>query len=210
MVKAVFFDWDGTLWDALGFIVETYTEVFEQVGLRPWTRQEYRENFTHDWRKSLKLMGLDAHEGLVVDHWEKRISEKHPHAYPWAVELIGKMKKDHLVGVVSSAPGNALRRELERSELWEMMDVVVSKDDVKRIKPDPQPLMLASCVVEASPEESVYVGDMADDIIAAKAAGMRSVAVTWGIHSKKRLIAEKPWFLAEKPAELWDYIKGLP
>jgi phosphoglycolate phosphatase len=210
MVKAVLLDWDGTLWDVLGFMLETYTDVFETFGIKPWTREQYREKFRHDWRDMLDDMGLTPYADYLIQHWEEKIATERPLAYPWVNGFEKDLGKEYLLGVVSSAPRKPLIRELDRNGIVGGMKVIVSGDDFQERKPSPIPLLYACSVLSVTPTECVYVGDMVEDIQACKKAGMPVIAVTWGLHSRSRLEAEKPDFIAETPSELIDFIKGLP
>ncbi len=87
MIKAILLDWDGTLWDVLGFMMETYTEIFKHFKLRPWTREEYQERFRHDWRDMLDDMGLTEHADFLISYWEKRIATERPLAYGWVTDI---------------------------------------------------------------------------------------------------------------------------
>ncbi len=209
MVDAVILDWDGTLWDVLTFIVETYAEVMGKLGKKAWTRDEFREKFTHDWREVLEEMGLEKHEDMLVRHWEKKIKDR-PNTYPWVNDFVSELEKRYKIAVVSSAPRKPLMKELRRNDILKHMKIVLSADDVENTKPDPEPLLYAAARMSAEPGKCVYIGDMTEDIIAAKRAGMKVIAVTWGIHNKNRLKAEKPDFIAETPREALDFIKGLP
>jgi pyrophosphatase PpaX len=81
--------------------------------------------------------------------------------------------------------------------------VVVTSGDTRRHKPHPEPLLHAAERLAASPRDCVYVGDSPFDVRAAKAAGMGSVAVTWGgIHSRERLEVEEPDATVDSPEEL--------
>ena len=61
--------------------------------------------------------------------------------------------------------------------------------------------------LDATPDESAYVGDSPFDIRAAKAAGAFAVAVSWGgIHSDERLLAEEPDAVVHSPEELLDVV----
>ncbi|MFH1055097.1 MAG: HAD-IA family hydrolase [Candidatus Altiarchaeota archaeon] len=210
MVKAVLLDWDGTLWDVLGFMVETYTEIFDHFDLRPWTRQEYQEKFRHDWRDMLDDMGLSEHEEYVIDYWDHKISTERPLAYEWVSEFEDELSRDYLLGVVSSAPRRPLVRELERNDILKNMGVVVSGDDFEERKPSPVPFLYATRKLGVKPSECAYVGDMVEDIQACREADMAVAAVTWGLHSRERLEAEKPDFIADTPKQVLDFIRGLP
>ncbi|MBD3389167.1 MAG: HAD-IA family hydrolase [Candidatus Altiarchaeales archaeon] len=208
MAKTVLLDWDGTLWDVLEFMLETYTHVFNHFGLRVWTREEYREKFRHDWRDMLDDMGLAEHEEYLVNYWEDKIRYDRPMAYDWVKGFIEETAKEHALGVVSSAPRKPLMRELDRNNILEHMEVVVSGDDFEDRKPSPTPLLYATKRLGVKPEDCIYVGDMVEDIQACRQANMPVIAVTWGLHSKSRLEAEKPDHLVEDPVELMEVIKG--
>jgi phosphoglycolate phosphatase len=52
------------------------------------------------------------------------------------------------------------------------------------------------------PERTFYIGDTTGDIVEAWAAGVRTVTVTWGWHSRERLVAARPDFLVDTPEGL--------
>jgi pyrophosphatase PpaX len=210
MVKAVILDWDGTLWDVLGFMVEAYTEVFNDLGIEPWSREDFRERFRHDWRDMLGEMGLKDHEGYLIRHWEEKILKERPLTYPWVKEFEEELSKNYRLAVVSSAPKKPLLRELRRNRIYKNLEVVISAEDVENIKPSSEPIEIALEKMGLDAAETVYVGDMVEDVIASKKAKVPVVAVSWGLHSKERLLGENPDFLAESPAEVLDFIDGLP
>jgi phosphoglycolate phosphatase len=53
---------------------------------------------------------------------------------------------------------------------------------------------------------SFYIGDTVGDIKEARAAGVWTVAVTWGWHSRERLLAARPDFLVDTPEELLQIV----
>jgi pyrophosphatase PpaX len=96
-------------------------------------------------------------------------------------------------------PDEELGRAVGGSGLIEQMRLI----DAERHKPDPAPLVHALERLGADRDDAVYVGDSPFDIRAAKAAGMHSVAVTWGrIHPRERLEAEEPDAVVETAEEL--------
>jgi len=81
--------------------------------------------------------------------------------------------------------------------------VVVGAEDTTRHKPDPEPLLAALDRLDASSADAAYVGDSPFDVRAAKAAGVKAVAVVWGgIHGADALEAEKPDALVHRAEEL--------
>jgi phosphoglycolate phosphatase len=53
-----------------------------------------------------------------------------------------------------------------------------------------------------SKDKTFYIGDTVGDILEAKGAGVRSIAVTWGWHNRDRLVKAAPDYLVETPNEL--------
>ncbi len=72
---------------------------------------------------------------------------------------------------------------------------VVSKDNIKNLKPDPESLLKASSLLGIEPRNCVVVGDLATDVAAGKAIGAITVAVASGVVSKKKLAESEPDFI---------------
>jgi pyrophosphatase PpaX len=88
-------------------------------------------------------------------------------------------------------------------ELEGLFDTIVCAEDTERHKPDPAPLLLALERLGAKAGAGAYVGDSPFDVEAARAAGLRSIAVTWGgIHNQERLRLAEPDAIASTPSEL--------
>jgi pyrophosphatase PpaX len=87
--------------------------------------------------------------------------------------------------------------------LEDLFGVIVTSEDIEPHKPNPEPLLLALRKLETTPAEAAYVGDSPFDVEAAKAAGLRAIAVTWGgIHGEERLLAMGPDALVSTTTEL--------
>lgn len=212
MAQTIIFDWDGTLFDVFDFLVETYTAVFEKAGLKPWTRKDYQNRFRCDWKNLLGEMGLENDLESLLDTWNnnKTSREKQLVLHEKAMQTIRTLSKTHVLAIVSSAPRHVLDAETVRLGVKPFMKLILSADDVENQKPDPEPLLKASSQLGVNPCDCVYVGDMREDIQAAKKAGMRSIAVTWGIHSPEVLEIEKPDKICETFGEIIDYIVKTP
>lgn len=86
-------------------------------------------------------------------------------------------------GIVTNKPGYLAEQVVEDVGWSSRCAVLVAGDTLPVKKPDPAPLHHACARLSVGVEASVYVGDDERDIIAARAAGMRSVAVLWGYRS---------------------------
>ncbi len=107
------------------------------------------------------------------------------------------------LGLVTAKRRVTVALAFEHVPIEHLFDVVVGSDDTDRHKPDPAPLLHALELLDAKPDDAVYVGDSPFDMRAAKAAGMHAVAVTWGgIHPRERLEAEGPDAVVDSAEEL--------
>jgi pyrophosphatase PpaX len=86
-------------------------------------------------------------------------------------------------------------------------DAVVTADMTDRHKPDPAPVLKALELLASEPANAAFVGDSPYDVAAGKAAGVFTVAVSWGkIHPEERLLEAGADFLVHSPRELLDVL----
>jgi len=77
--------------------------------------------------------------------------------------------------------------------LGDVVDQWVTMEDTAQHKPRPEPLVKGLELLGNAPkEEAAYVGDSPFDVAAAKAAGVKSVAVSWGAFSEETLRTAEP------------------
>ena len=107
------------------------------------------------------------------------------------------------LGIVTAKRRATVELAFAHVPFGHLFDVVVGGDETARHKPDPQPLELALARLGVGPRGAAYVGDSPFDVTAGKAAGVYTVAVTWGgIHARDRLEPEEPDALVDTPEEL--------
>jgi pyrophosphatase PpaX len=117
--------------------------------------------------------------------------------YPGVTELLAGLRgQGRRLGVVTSKRRETARQGLELLGLGEF-DVLVGFEDTEAHKPGPEPLLLALELLGAGPEQAVYVGDTAWDVRAGRAAGLATIAVSWGVAARDELAAERPDLLFE-------------
>jgi pyrophosphatase PpaX len=117
--------------------------------------------------------------------------------------LVALREEGRALGLVTAKRRSTVELAFARVPVGHLFDVVVGGDETERLKPDPEPLLVAAARLEAAVESCAYVGDSPFDIRAAKAAGMHAIGVTWGgIHGGERLAAEGPDAIVNSPSEL--------
>lgn len=193
--SAVIWDMDGTLVDTAELHFEAWAELARQLEL-PFTRADFAATF--GWRNPeiiRRLYGSRYSDTEIADLGDRkeelyRAAARNgvtllPGAFPLLREL-------HAAGfrqaVGSSAPRANLELILALTKTATFFDWVVSMEDTTRGKPDPQVFLLAAERLRVAPGRCVVVEDAVAGVQAAKAGGMKCIAVRFvGHHSEEAL-----------------------
>ena len=105
---------------------------------------------------------------------------------------------------------------LKRFDLLKYFELIIGFNEVSEVKPSPDGLNLILKKWNINPSEAIFVGDMATDIQAGKAAKVKTVCVASGLAPKESLLKNNPDILDEVTTLLreiklgWDGIKPEP
>jgi pyrophosphatase PpaX len=203
----VLFDLDGTVIDSGTIILASMRHAAKEVlGAEPPDEE---------LMAAVGGPGLEAQmHALAPDRVDELVSVYRAHNEPLHEglvccagidELLVRLKDEgRRLGIVTAKRRKTVDLAFDQIPLAHLFETVVGGDETERHKPDPEPLLLALDRLGATPDESAYVGDAPFDVKAAKAAGVFSVAVTWGgIHSRERLEVEKPDAIVDSAEELY-------
>jgi len=113
------------------------------------------------------------------------------------------------VGLVTNNGRKGTDLTLKRYNLRIFFEAVVTRDDCENMKPAPDPVLKVLDEMRVSSGEAILVGDGVMDIMAAKAAGLPSVAVTTGPFTSGRLLEAEPDFLLASINDLPTLIDSL-
>jgi len=187
--RAALFDFDGTLADTAGDLGAAINHLRGERGLQPLAVEAVRPYASMGARGMLRIgLGLapDAAEYLplrdaFLDRYARNICVQ-TKLFAGMDELIKELRKRNIAwGIVTNKATRFTERLVEHLRL--APDCVVCGDSTPHLKPHPAPLLLAAERLKLAPQACFYAGDDLRDIQAARAAGMRPVAVTWGYPS---------------------------
>jgi HAD superfamily hydrolase (TIGR01549 family) len=196
-LRAVLFDWDGTLVNSAEKTYRCYVQVFEGFGIR-FDHARFEETYSPDWHQTYRAVGLPRESWRLADErWIDCYQRSGSALIPGTPEALARIRERSLVqGIVSSGDGGRVRRELEALGLAGLFGAVVCGGDTVRRKPDPEPLNVALQRLALGPAEAVYVGDSPEDVHMARAAGVFSVGIPGGFPNREALVASAPDLLA--------------
>lgn len=92
-------------------------------------------------------------------------------------------------GALSNACTAYVNAVIEVNQLSNIFSIGLGPDQVPAPKPAPDGLLQMARQLHVSPDRCVYVGDSPSDGLAASAAGMFSIGVTWGSHAPEKVRA---------------------
>jgi pyrophosphatase PpaX len=211
--KGVFFDLDGTLADTVGLILMSYRHTMRtHLGEAP-PDARWLATLGTPLRDQLLEFARDPDEAAAMvatyTEFQRRIHDEMVKPFPGAAEvLVGLRGRGARVAVVTSKRAEVARRTLEVCGLWAEVDLVVSADEVRRGKPDPEAvhLALAQLGLGGAAPDVLFVGDSPFDLRAGRAAGTRTAAAPWGAFERSALEAEEPDYFLDELADVLDLL----
>jgi HAD superfamily hydrolase (TIGR01549 family) len=193
---SVIFDFDGTLVDGLDAIVECFTLAFDKFDVLLPSREEIRKKIGLPLLDIYRdFLPLEKHYLMqeIIDVYRsiaREILPKKTHLRKGVFETISFLKNSEVkLGIATSKATDTTVKTLQNLNALIFFDFVCGIDLVNRPKPDPEQLLLAVKALGSQPGMAIMIGDTYVDVLAAKAAGIYSIAVLDG-YGERKLIEE--------------------
>ena len=181
VVRAVVFDWDGTLVDTLPFMYAATELVMAEFGVAI-TWDAYRRHFTPDWRMLYRRFQLPEEiiESVGARWWSLYRGREEALLLPGAADALRRLARMGVaLAVVTAGRRDSVEPQLERHGLAGLLVARVYGDDPFEPKPGPAGLLHALHTLGLADRaaETAYVGDALDDMRMAVAAGARGIGI---------------------------------
>jgi phosphoglycolate phosphatase len=205
-MKLAVFDVDGTLVDSRQTIKASCDAAFAYLGRPAPTYDAVRQIVGLSLRDGLSRLAPDLGEeelerlteGYRQGDIQRVTGIEEDLLYPGAAELLAGGWK---IGMATGKSRKGVERWLKVHGWSELFHTTHCADDGPG-KPHPSMVLEAMKALGATPAQTLMIGDTAHDIEMGKAAGVATVAVTWGFHTRDELVAAEPDHLCETFAEL--------
>ena len=184
MIKAVVFDFDGTLIDSTESIWKEYKNVANKMGLKGISYKEFKAQLGKPWDKVLKTLwpNVDVSEFSKIYRQDKEDTKLIAHV----PETLDTLSKTYRLALLTSRGGKTLSKIIKSCGITEdRFEVIIHKDTLTSHKPDPKALKHLLNIMKLKPDEVVYVGDSIVDAEFAKASNVLFVGVLTGGATKK-------------------------
>jgi phosphoglycolate phosphatase len=196
------FDFDGVLADSLDLYEEAVARCLVRIGTPiVKNREDYLALFEGNFYESMAAKGVDlvAFAGAAQEILPG-IDYDAMKPFAGMIPVLETLQKDNLLAVISSNGFRTISKMLERFGFDRFFQEILGSDFLFSKK---DKIAHAISKYGIDPKRTFYIGDTTGDIREAREAGVRTVAVTWGWHSREKLVAVHPDFLVDKPEELF-------
>jgi pyrophosphatase PpaX len=206
----VLFDLDGTLVDSGAIILASFKHAARTVLARDVEEEQIAAlvggSNLHDQMRVLSPGHVDELVRVYREH--NRPLHEELQAFDGVEELMETLSgQGRKLGIVTAKGRQTVDLAFAVLSLERYFDAVVTADMTERHKPDPDPVLKALELLQSSPAEVAFVGDSPYDVAAGRAAGVFTVAVSWGrIHPEERLLEAGAHVLVHSPNELLDVL----
>ena len=210
--RVVLFDLDGTLLDSAPDMLATANRMLVARGRAPLSLEMLRQHVSKGARAMVAATfpELDeaARDALVPEFLQIYAEElgRHSVLFDGVAEMLAALEADGARWGIVTNKAEYLAREVVAGLDWQQRcAVLVGGDTFAEKKPHPLPLLEAARQLGVAPTDCVYVGDDERDVVAAHAANMPSIAVSWGYRlDGDDLHAWQADVIADQPHELLD------
>lgn len=205
-MTAVIFDFDGVIYDSFSNFYDFLNNVSKKLGNKnPYADKEMlREYYYEPFLEFLLHLSIDwnKNQAMLREEYEIQMLQKGGDIAPGMKKLLQELSKLAKIAIASNTYPNIIERKIDNFGIGPLISAYVSGHEIHKFKPDPQILQLCMERINAKPKETFFVGDMTTDIEAAKRAGCKSIAVTWGYMAREKLIEKYPDFLVTSPEQI--------
>ncbi|MBQ9859448.1 MAG: HAD family hydrolase [Clostridia bacterium] len=213
--KAVVFDMDGTILDTLGDLVASVNYALAQHGFPTHTAKEIR-SYLGNGPANLIMQSCPA--GTAKETVAAVLATYLPYyavhsrdttgPYAGVAEMLSQLKAAGVAMAVVSNKQECDVEALRQVYFADTVSLAVGGSEGRPLKPDPTGVFIALERLGVAKEDAWFVGDSEVDVVTAKNAGMRCVAVSWGFRDAPDLQAAGAEIIVDTPQDVVKYILG--
>ena len=217
MIKLCVFDLDGTTVNSLPSIAHFANKTLEHFGYPPFPDDDYRHLAGGGakvlWTNLVRETGAPAEMlDVMKEHWLRIYAEDFLYlstSYEGITEMLSSLKE---AGIITAIITNKDKRIADRicdtlfGSDGRLLDVCISDHPGMKLKPQPGEIFALMEHYGVRADECAYCGDHQIDMRMGKNAGVFTIGVTWGFHTRGMLLNAGADLVVDTPNELCDFI----
>ncbi len=200
-MKLFLFDFDGVLVESLDIYEKIVSLCLQKIN-KPLARgrEEFLELFDGNFYESLAKRGVDLKEFMEVSAGLlAQVDYKEMRPVTAMIAVVDQLQRNNILLVISSNNSETIALALEQFKFNGYFQEVLGSDFLLSKK---EKMLYATRKYQILPEDIYYIGDTTGDIVEGRAAGVKTIGVTWGWHSKEKMAQAQPDYLVNEPQEL--------
>jgi len=199
------FDWDNTLVSA-SFLLNLTRYMKSRYWKRP-SSIKIKTVPTSRELSGIRLEDLEIESRIFSVAYSAYLAVQKPKLKPQAVKVLSRLKSSgKKVAIFSDGRSYRILKEIHIFDLGRYIDFALGANTIAKYKPDPTGLLYIMHRFKEDKKKSLYIGDMAIDIVTARMAGIDSCAISDGLSSVLALKREQPNYLF---ADLEAFLRAL-
>ena len=207
MLQTFLFDLDGTLLDSVDLILRSYKYMLKQYRGFEGSDEQWLAGLGTPLKSQLKQFTEDPDEVAAMIETYREYNHRHHDTlakpYDGVVEEVRRIDAlGKTIAIVTSKYRRGTMMGLKLLGIEDCIDFIVPADEVTNPKPHPEPVLRALELAQATPDETVFIGDSRHDMECGRAAGVKIAAVLWGPFDRAHLADLAPDYWLERPADL--------
>lgn len=209
-INALLFDFDGTLLDTNELIIQTFIAVLGEHFPGRYEREDILHFIGPSLEQTFESIDVERAVELTAQYRaiNKQLHDELITEYDGVTETLRLLKARGIkMAIVSTKRSANIKRGLALMGIDEVFEHIISLDEVKNPKPDPEPILLALEKLGASKDEALMIGDNYHDIEGGKNAGVRTAGVAWSIKGEAFLASYEPDFMLQHISDLLELTK---
>jgi len=209
-MKALLFDFDGTLLNTNDLIIQTFMHVLEERFPGQYSPKDCMNFIGPSLKETFEQITPDEVDEMIEKYrqWNHANHDKLVAEYDAVVPTLEVLKEQGIrLAIVSTKKRDTIEKGLELMGAKHLFEFWVGVDDVKNVKPDPEPVLLAIEKLGVNKEDVMMIGDNYHDIEAGKKAGVKSAGVAWSIKGEAYLRQFNPDYILQHMTDLLTIVK---
>ena len=195
-MKAIVFDFDGTLANTLPICFYAFQNVFKEFDQKDLTSDDIKEMFGPSETGIIKDNLANPHKTEAIEYYYEKYEELHKDLVEINLEIIALLKvlktSKLKLGIFTGKAKRSLDISLKALGMEGLFDVIITGDDVIKVKPDPEGLLKALSILKVDYSDAIYIGDSDADVIAGRKANVYTIGVQWLPEYQTVVFSEQP------------------
>lgn len=209
-MKALLFDFDGTLLDTNELIIRTFMHVLNDKFPGQFSTEDCIKFIGPSLKETFEQITPNEVDDMIAKYreWNHAHHDEYVKEFDGVNETLEELKKQgYKLAIVSTKKRDTIKRGLQLMKVEHLFEFWIGLEDVDKVKPDPEPVLLALERLNVPKDEALMIGDNYHDILAGKNAGVKTAGVAWSIKGEEFLKQFQPDYMLHHISDLLTIVK---